>query len=343
MNVFIHPHFDDRYRDHPLVLADVGARGGLKKNWQVARPHLRVLGFEPDVQEYTRLVTANPPQPGGDLLFNVALHNQPGTIRLHVARDAGLSSIFEPNGDFLRAFPDVGRFDILDRRDVATDTLDHVVASHGIKGLDFIKVDTQGSELRVLEGAARNLADSVIGVEAEVEFAPIYTDQPLFADVDRYMRGLGFQLFDLRPCYWKREGGRTAGGPYGQIIWGDALYLKSIPALRQLLAALNPAERKGKLLKAMSVALLYGYADYALEMARPAEALAKAGDQADLFTAEERGLIATALGSDGSSPADTKVPGRRQLASALNKLATAVREPNDAWSISDRDLGNPPR
>jgi hypothetical protein len=156
----------------------------------------------------------------------------------------------------------------------------------------------------------------------------------LFADVDRYMRGLGFQLFDLRPCYWKREGGRTAGGPYGQIIWGDALYLKSIPALRQLLAALSPAERKGKLLKAISVALLYGYADYALEMAR---------DQAEVFTAEERGLIDTTLGSDASSPAEPKVPGRRKLASALSKLATAVREPNDAWSVSDPDLGNPPR
>jgi hypothetical protein len=217
---------------------------------------------------------------------------------------------------------------------VAIDTLDHVVESHGILGLDFIKVDTQGSELRVLEGASRNLADSVTGVEAEIEFAPIYKDQPLFADVDRYMRGLGFQLFDLRPCYWKREGGRTAGGPYGQIIWGDALYLKSIPALRQLLAALSPAERKGKLLKAISVALLYGYADYALEMAR---------DQAEVFTAEERGLIDTTLGSDASSPAEPKVPGRRKLASALSKLATAVREPNDAWSVSDPDLGNPPR
>jgi hypothetical protein len=86
--------------------------------------------------------------------------------------------------------------------------------------------------------------------------------------------------------------------------------------------------------KAISVALLYGYHDYALEMAR---------DQADLFTIEERRLIDTALGSDESSPAETKVPGRRQLASALNRLATKVREPNDAWSVSDRDLGNPAR
>jgi len=331
MNVFVHAQFDAIYRERPLILADVGARGGLKKNWQVARPHLRVLGFEPDVQEYTRLVTQHPQQPGGDAVFNVALHSQAGTITLNVARDAGLSSIFEPNVDFLRAFPDADRFDILDRRAVATDTLDHVLAAHGITSLDFIKVDTQGSELGVLEGASQSLETAVLGVEAEIEFAPIYKNQPLFADVDRYLRGLGFQLFDLRPCYWKREGGRTAGGPYGQIIWGDALYLKSIPALRQLLDALSPGERKAKLLKAISVALLYGYADYALEMAH---------DLGEALTADERGLIDAALGSDTASPV---VPGRRQLASALHKLATAVREPNDAWSVSDPDLGNPSR
>lgn len=331
MNVFVDTHFDAIYRERPLVLADVGARGGLKKNWQIARAHLRVLGFEPDVQEFTRLVKQNPPQPGGDAVFNVALHSQAGTITLNVARDAGLSSIFEPNVDFLRAFPDVDRFEIIDRRTVSTDTLDHVLASNGISGLDFIKVDTQGSELGVLEGAAKSLDASVTGVEVEIEFAPIYRNQPLFSDVDAYLRRHGFQLFDLRPCYWKREGGRTAGGPYGQIIWGDALYLKSIPALREVLAALNPAEAKAKLLKAISVALLYGYADYALEMAR---------DRAEAFSREEHALIDAALGSDAFSPV---VPGRRQLASALHKLATKVREPNDAWSVSDPDLGNPSR
>jgi FkbM family methyltransferase len=333
MNVFVHSRFEPLYQDRPLVLADVGARGGLKKNWQVARPHLRVLGFEPDEREFTRL-NSGPPSANGDRVFNVALLNRRGSITLNIARDAGLSSIFEPNREFLQSFPDATRFDIVDRREVDIDTLDHVVSAHGAEDLDFIKVDTQGSELLVLEGAATILADSVTGVELEAEFAPLYVDQPLFADVDRYMRGVGYLLFDLRPCYWKREGGRGAGGPYGQIIWGDALYLKSLPALRHTLARLAPADRKTKLLKALSVALLYGYADYALEMAR---------DQADLLSEDERTTIATSLGSDGTVAPSPRVPGRRHLSTALNRLAKQVRESTDAWSISDPDLGNPSR
>ena len=64
MDVFIDSRFDDLYRRHPLVLVDVGARGGLKKNWMPARRHLRVFGFEPDRREFSRLVARRAAQEG---------------------------------------------------------------------------------------------------------------------------------------------------------------------------------------------------------------------------------------------------------------------------------------
>ena len=49
---------------------------------------------------------------------------------------------------------------------VALDDLD-------ISANDFIKIDVQGGELSVLKGAARTLS-SILGVEAVVEFIPLY-------------------------------------------------------------------------------------------------------------------------------------------------------------------------
>ena len=83
-------------------------------------------------------------------------------------------------------------------QELAVDTLDHQLERHGLDDVDFIKVDTQGSELFVLQGASQVLGQHVVGVEVEVEFASIYGGQPLFADVDRHMREHGFDLFDLR-------------------------------------------------------------------------------------------------------------------------------------------------
>jgi FkbM family methyltransferase len=331
MDVFIHPQFDAIYRRHPLVLVDVGARGGLKTNWSAARRHLRVLGFEPDKQEFQRLVERQ----GGDgstEFFEVALSNRHGPLRLHVARDRGLSSVFEPNRSFLDAFPDSARFDTLAIDEVLADSLDNQLQLRGIVDLDFIKVDTQGSEHLVLEGAAGALASSVFGVEIEVEFAPIYRDQPLFADVDVFMRNLGFHLFDLRPCYWKRAAARDIGGPRGQIIWADALYLKSTSALQQALTGLDAEMRRSKLLRAVSVSLLYGYFDYAFEVVRSSGAV---------LDSQEQAVIEARLREAGapSSPF-SRFPGRRKLAAAFHRLWKLCVQRDESWSISNANLGN---
>ena len=331
-DVFIDPIFHAEFGRHPLVLADIGARGGLKKDWRAAREHLRLVGFEPDAEEFARLEARARESGGRHRYFQIAVHNQRGTLPIHVARDRGLTSMFEPNRAFLDAFPDAERFDIVDRREIETDTLDAVLAGNGITDLDFVKADTQGSELFVLEGASRALAGPVVGVEVEVEFAPIYTGQPLFADVDAFMRGLGYALFDLRPCYWKRAAGRDLGGPYGQIVWGDALYLKGWPALSRQLASLDREAARAKMLHALVVSLLYGYADHALDLA---------GHTADLWTPAERAAIDARLRvRTGRNHAVPKFPGRGRVAGALRHLWTRLREPNDAWSVSDADLGN---
>jgi hypothetical protein len=171
----------------------------------------------------------------------------------------------------------------------------------------------------------------VLGAEVEVEFTPIYSEQPLFADVDTLLRGLGFLLFDLRPCYWKRAAGRSIGGPRGQIIWADALYLKSIPALTAAIARLDPAVRKIKWLKAVSIALLYGYFDYALEIAHASDSL----------DAEERSIIERRLHETGTRQAALpRFPGKRPVAAALRRLWKLCLDSDDAWSVSDAELGN---
>jgi FkbM family methyltransferase len=331
MDVYIDARFDDTYVRHPLTLVDVGARGGLRSHWLPARRHLRFLGFEPDHREHRRLMDIVSESGSPDTYFNTALHNRPGPIALHVARDGGLSSIFEPDRAFLDTFPEAARFDTLEVRQIEADTLDNVLRGAGISDVDFVKADTQGSELYVLEGGAGILGTSVSGVEVEVEFAPIYKNQPLFADVDRFLRGLGFLLFDLRPCHWKRAAGRAIGGPHGQIIWADALYLKSVPALLAMVPSHGAAFARSKLLRAVSVALLYGYFDYALEIARSA---------AHVFTPEESALIEKRLREGGEPAGRGRFPGRRQLAAAAHWLWKHLVQRDDAWSVSDAKLGN---
>ena len=43
----------------------------------------------------------------------------------------------------------------------------------------------------------------VLAVDVEVEFSPMYEDQPLFAEVDKFLR-----LFDLQPSIWHPDARR---------------------------------------------------------------------------------------------------------------------------------------
>ena len=184
-DLFIDPRFAEIYRRQPIVLVDVGARGGLKSNWTAARRHLQMIGFEPDKREHARLADRGA---SGETIFDVALNNERGPVRLHVAKDRGLTSIYEPDRDFLATFPDPDRFETVAIESVDGDTLDSLRGAQQIRDIDFVKADTQGSELLVLQGARQSLVASAIGVEVEAEFTPIYKQQPVFADVDAYLR-----------------------------------------------------------------------------------------------------------------------------------------------------------
>ena len=101
-----------------------------------------------------------------------------------------------------------------------------------------MKLDTQGSELDILRGATEALRTCAI-IDIEVEFNPIYEDQPLFCDVDRLMRDNGFVLWRLSDIchYAPSEKFTMAFSPPpiidydnargSQLFWAQALYVRA--------------------------------------------------------------------------------------------------------------------
>jgi len=87
----------------------------------------------------------------------------------------------------------------------------------GVREIDLLKLDLQGFELEALKGCG-NLLDHVKIISTEVEFVPLYDNQPLFGDIDTYIRSKGFRLFNLYDLYTQSD---------GQLTAGDAVYLNS--------------------------------------------------------------------------------------------------------------------
>ena len=70
----------------------------------------------------------------------------------------------------------------------------------------------------------------------------------------------------LMRFYWKRNRGKHLGFSKGQIIYGNALYFKKINKIIDEIEKNDLFEIKVKILKIISICLLYGYTDYAIEI-----------------------------------------------------------------------------
>lgn len=332
MDIYFEGLAEDIYARRALTLIDVGARGGLQPNWLQARRHLRLVGFEPDPTEHARLTGAA--DAGRTIYINAALGREAREVSLRLGREAGTSSLLPANMEFLRRFPRPERYDVVEEVRINVDRLDALLARYGIADPDFLKIDTQGGELAILEGSQDALANSIFGVEIEVQFAPLYLGQPSFGELDDLLRARGFHLFDLRPSYWKRAAGASYGGPKGQLAFGDALYLKTEAALKtQLQAALaREHDASSKLLRALSVCLLYGYRDYAIELL---------SENSVLLDASMAHSIDAQLRSD--IRLSTRLPhfrGRGWLSHLFYRLHRALYPTVGGWASGGRHLGN---
>jgi FkbM family methyltransferase len=208
-----------------ITLFDIGSRGGVHQRWHRFGAHLRVIGFEPDRQECQRLNEMSGSYPYEFRCLPYALgRDVRSAVDFHICKAPGCSSLYEPNTPFVHDFHYGHNLEVVSTVSVDLTTLENVVAQEGVVP-DFIKVDTQGSELNILQGGHAILRDAKM-LELEVEFNPQYKDQPLFSDVDIWLRDAGFLLLGLRRTYWRRmnKNGSPTSPLGGQIMHGDAIY-----------------------------------------------------------------------------------------------------------------------
>jgi FkbM family methyltransferase len=221
-----------------LRIVDVGALSlGAEKDPYVkllrAAP-CEVIGFEPIVAECARLNAAA--RPGCRYLPHAV-----GDGSEQVLRECNVpmtSSLLEPDVELLGMFHELREVtQVVARHPLRTVRLDDLPE---VRGTDYLKLDVQGAELMVLQGAVEMLR-SVLVLHTEVEFIPMYREQPLFADVDAFLRAQGFilhRLAGLRSASFKLPDVEVElVTAVNQAMWAEAVYVKDFRALDRLEAA----------------------------------------------------------------------------------------------------------
>jgi FkbM family methyltransferase len=210
-----------------LEIMDIGAMSEKQDRYVtlVDQGLAHVTGFEPNPESLSKLRSRKGP--------NRYLSNFLGdgkTRKFHITRYPGCSSLLEPNGDVINLFATIsttvptGNFSIIETAEVETTRLDDI----DVPVCDYLKIDVQGAELLVMENASKALAGALV-LETEVEFIPIYKDQPLFGDIQSFLVKRGFMLHKLIDI-----AGRTLRPlalpnrfmAMSQALWADAIFIR---------------------------------------------------------------------------------------------------------------------
>lgn len=241
-----------------FTLLEVGARAlgeaepfyGLLQ----AFPASRLYGFEPEAELCAEMQKTAPP---GVRYLPHALWERRERRPLYVTKHPMCSSLYEPDPRYIEAFMALDVQAVEKVVEVDTIDLDSVVREYGIPAPDFIKIDIQGAELDVFRGGTGALA-SVLQIVTEVEFAPTYRGQPLFGDVDRFLRERGFLFHRFNRLHGRMLKPLVLNNNpelHTQQLWTDALFVRDYLDPDRLATA--------QLLKAAVLADLYGSIDLA--------------------------------------------------------------------------------
>lgn len=210
--------------DNKITIIDVGAQDlSFEDHIYVplqAAGATTIIGFEPLPDKDAAPRRADP----SVMMFEHFVGaGEPATF--HVTQFDPASSLFEPNHEFLAQFVDLAKMcKTVSSFDVQTTRLDDVPE---ITGCDYLKIDVQGGELDVLKGA-QGLLEKALTVHCEVEFGPVYKDQPLFADIDSFLRARGFELIDFVNAGYNRYAALPGPSRTGsRLLWAEAIYFKS--------------------------------------------------------------------------------------------------------------------
>jgi FkbM family methyltransferase len=180
---------------------------------------LEIIGFDPLVERLRERAARE--DPTGLRLVPFAVGDGRAHT-LYVNNDDATSSIFPLNETHNVCFNHLSELRTVRTEQIPTRCLDDVVPD-GV--VDFLKLDVQGAELLVLQGADRTLSRTAV-VHCEVEFSPIYLGQPLFSDVEQHLRARDFILIDLViSCryHYLTPSGRVAED---RLLWADAVFFR---------------------------------------------------------------------------------------------------------------------
>ena len=198
------------------VIFDVGANiGQFAKDLRSAGYNDQIVSFEPLSSAYAKLLKISKKDKKWLLHERGAIGNRNEGITINVSKNSVSSSVLPIKDSHLSAAPTSV---FISKEKVPMFKLDSISKRY-LKDSSklFIKIDTQGYEWEVLDGA-RHTISRAIGIICELSLVPLYNNQHLWREIIDRLEKEGFIL-------WALQKGLT-DPKTGQSLQMDAIFVR---------------------------------------------------------------------------------------------------------------------
>lgn len=205
------PRYILNHNDNGFIkFIDIGSVGGLPEPWdKFASDISYLLNFEPnDAPKKTK----------NSMTYNTAVWSEEAVLPFYIYKgfsNTG-SSLFEQNFEYVEQNWDalskqgpahlanswVERSQLVKEVTLKCRALDDIFSEEFPENdFHFVKIDTQGAEFEILQGADKFLSTSCVGLHMELFRIPLYKNIKLMEEVQALLEGYGFELLMKYPAH----------------------------------------------------------------------------------------------------------------------------------------------
>lgn len=183
--------------NEPPIVIDLGASGETLKEWRKISHYSHCIAFDADEREMAYIKKESKNWKKLNVVNKVISLENSTSTNFYLTSSPFCSSILEPDQELLSdwAFKDL--FNFFESKIMSSTTLLTVLEKLGVNRIDWLKLDTQGIDLRILKSLDINFIEKILVIDSEPGIIGAYKCEDKLHSLLAYFEGLPFWISDM--------------------------------------------------------------------------------------------------------------------------------------------------
>ncbi|MBI1770262.1 MAG: FkbM family methyltransferase [Bacteroidetes bacterium] len=187
----------NEFQNNPPVLVDIGASGEIHHKWKKIAKYAICIAFDADDREmnftenissgFKKLITIN----------RIVTDRIDGEVDFFLTQSPFCSSTLEPDLGKLSKWPFQNLFTVEKKIKLKAVQLVDALKNAGINGIDWLKIDTQGTDLRLFKSLPEIIRNNTLIAEFEPGIIDAYKGEDKLYEVIGFMSKSGFYMSSI--------------------------------------------------------------------------------------------------------------------------------------------------